>query len=67
MAQRLSQHDCAVAIVDIDENGLKETGDFDVAPLLTGTVPLDGIADAFERLRSNPHDAKILLDPTLTK
>jgi threonine dehydrogenase-like Zn-dependent dehydrogenase len=41
-------------------------GDFDVAPLLTGTVPLDGVADAFERLRSNPHDAKILLDPTLT-
>jgi threonine dehydrogenase-like Zn-dependent dehydrogenase len=41
-------------------------GDFDVAPMLTGTVPLEGVADAFDRLRSNPHDAKILLDPTLT-
>lgn len=39
-------------------------GDFDVAPLLTGTVGLGGVADAFERLRSNPQDAKILLDPT---
>ncbi|GJN98358.1 alcohol dehydrogenase [Mycobacterium marinum] len=39
-------------------------GDFDVAPLLTGTVALEGVADAFERLRNNPHDAKILLDPT---
>jgi threonine dehydrogenase-like Zn-dependent dehydrogenase len=39
-------------------------GDFDVAPLLTGTVALEGVSDAFERLRSNPHDAKILLDPT---
>jgi threonine dehydrogenase-like Zn-dependent dehydrogenase len=38
-------------------------GDFDVAPLLTGTVGLDDVADAFERLRSNPSDAKILLDP----
>lgn len=39
-------------------------GDFDVAPLLTGTVGLDGVAEAFERLASNPSDAKILLDPT---
>ncbi len=39
-------------------------GDFDVAPLLTGTVGLDGVADAFERLSSNPRDAKILLDPS---
>jgi threonine dehydrogenase-like Zn-dependent dehydrogenase len=39
-------------------------GDFDVAPLLTGHVGLDGVADAFQRLRSNPQDAKILLDPT---
>jgi threonine dehydrogenase-like Zn-dependent dehydrogenase len=39
-------------------------GDFYVAPLLTGTVGLDGVADAFERLGSNPHDAKILLDPS---
>ena len=29
------------------------------------SVGLDGVADAFERLRSNPQDAKILLDPTL--
>lgn len=40
-------------------------GDLDLAPLLTGTVGLDGVANAFERLRSNPRDAKILLDPTL--
>lgn len=39
-------------------------GDFDVAPLLTGSVGLDGVADAFQRLQSNPRDAKILLDPT---
>lgn len=39
-------------------------GDFNVAPMLTGTVALDGVSDAFERLRSNPQDAKILLDPT---
>ena len=38
-------------------------GDFDVAPLLTGSVGLDGVADAFERLRNSPRDAKILLDP----
>ena len=37
-----------------------------VAPLLTGTVGLDGVADAFDRLKSNPRDAKILLDPTLS-
>ena len=39
-------------------------GDLEVAPLLTGTVALDGVSDAFERLRNNPQDAKILLDPT---
>ncbi|RDH79011.1 zinc-binding alcohol dehydrogenase [Mycolicibacterium moriokaense] len=39
-------------------------GDFDVAPLLTGTVGLDGVADAFDRLSTDPRDAKILLDPT---
>jgi 2-desacetyl-2-hydroxyethyl bacteriochlorophyllide A dehydrogenase len=38
-------------------------GDFDVAPLLTGTVGLDDVADAFERLGNSPSDAKILLDP----
>jgi 2-desacetyl-2-hydroxyethyl bacteriochlorophyllide A dehydrogenase len=40
-------------------------GDLDVAPLLTGTVGLEGVADAFDRLGSDPHDAKILLDPSL--
>ena len=39
-------------------------GDFDVTPLLTGTVGLDGVADAFERLSNNPHEARILLDPS---
>ena len=38
-------------------------GEFDVAPLLTGVVGLDGVADAFERLGNSPADAKILLDP----
>lgn len=40
------------------------SGDFDVEPLLSDTVGLDGIADAFERLSSNPRHAKILVDPT---
>jgi threonine dehydrogenase-like Zn-dependent dehydrogenase len=40
-------------------------GDLDAAPLLTGTVALDGVAGTFERLRSSPSDAKILLDPSL--
>jgi len=40
-------------------------GDLDAAPLLTGTVALDGVAGIFERLRSSPSDAKILLDPFL--
>ncbi|HZA08973.1 zinc-binding dehydrogenase [Mycobacterium sp.] len=39
-------------------------GDLDVAALLTDTIGLDGIADAFTRLSNSPHDAKILLDPT---
>jgi threonine dehydrogenase-like Zn-dependent dehydrogenase len=39
-------------------------GDFEVAALLTDTVGLDGVADAFARLSTSPHDAKILLDPT---
>ena len=37
--------------------------DFDVAPLLTGVVALDEVADAFERLGNSPSEAKILLDP----
>jgi threonine dehydrogenase-like Zn-dependent dehydrogenase len=39
-------------------------GDFDVATPLTGAVGLDGVADAFARLGTCLHDAKILLDPT---
>jgi threonine dehydrogenase-like Zn-dependent dehydrogenase len=39
-------------------------GDFDIAPLLTGTVGMDEVADAFDRLANSPSDAKILLDPT---
>ena len=39
-------------------------GDFDVAPLLSGTVGMDQMADAFDRLANSPSDAKILLDPT---
>ena len=39
-------------------------GDFDVAALLTGTVGLDDVPDAFARLGTSAHDAKILLDPT---
>ncbi|HEY2448858.1 MAG TPA: zinc-binding dehydrogenase [Mycobacterium sp.] len=40
------------------------SGDFDITALLTGTVGFDGVADAFARLGTSPHDAKILLDPT---
>ncbi len=43
---------------------LLAAGKIDAEPLLTGTVGLDGVADAFERLANNPHDAKILLDPS---
>jgi threonine dehydrogenase-like Zn-dependent dehydrogenase len=39
-------------------------GDFDVAALLTDTVGLDDVRDAFARLGTSAHDAKILLDPT---
>jgi hypothetical protein len=39
-------------------------GDFDVAALLTGTVALDAVSDAFARLGTFPHHGKILLDPT---
>lgn len=39
-------------------------GDLDVESLLTDTVGLDGVADAFEQLSSNPRHAKILVDPT---
>lgn len=39
-------------------------GDFHVEPLLTGTVGLDGVTDAFARLSRNPRDAKILVEPS---
>jgi threonine dehydrogenase-like Zn-dependent dehydrogenase len=39
-------------------------GELDAAALLTGSVGLDGVADAFERLGNSPSEAKILLDPS---
>jgi len=39
-------------------------GDFHVAPLLSGTVGMDQVADVFDRLANSPSDAKILLAPT---
>jgi threonine dehydrogenase-like Zn-dependent dehydrogenase len=39
-------------------------GNFDVAGLVTGHVALDGVADAFERLRSPEDNAKILVTPS---
>jgi threonine dehydrogenase-like Zn-dependent dehydrogenase len=39
-------------------------GDLDVAALLTGTVALDGVPEAFARLGTSAQDAKILLDPS---
>ena len=39
-------------------------GDFDVTALLTDTIGLDDVPDAFTRLSTSPHDAKILLRPT---
>jgi threonine dehydrogenase-like Zn-dependent dehydrogenase len=38
-------------------------GELDVAPLVTGTVPLDGVADAFEALADPEAHAKILVVP----
>lgn len=39
-------------------------GDLDVAPLITGTVGLDGVAGAFEELADPERHAKIMVDPT---
>jgi threonine dehydrogenase-like Zn-dependent dehydrogenase len=39
-------------------------GELEAAALLTGSVGLDGIADAFERLGNSPSAAKILIDPS---
>lgn len=40
------------------------SGELDVAPMITGTVGLDGVADAFARLGTHPSDAKVLIDPS---
>jgi threonine dehydrogenase-like Zn-dependent dehydrogenase len=39
-------------------------GTVDPTPLITGTVGLDGVADAFEVLGDPEKHAKILIDPT---
>lgn len=38
-------------------------GDLDVAPLITGHVGLDGMADAFETLATPAHHCKIVVEP----
>jgi threonine dehydrogenase-like Zn-dependent dehydrogenase len=38
-------------------------GKFDCAPMITGTVGLDGVAGAFDALRDPERHAKILVDP----
>lgn len=38
-------------------------GVLDVSPLITGDVPLEGVADAFHRLSNPEGDAKILVEP----
>ncbi len=38
-------------------------GKVDASPLLTGTVGLDGVADAFAQLGDPERHAKILIDP----
>ena len=40
-------------------------GHVDVAPLITDTVGLDGVAQAFEDLANPEVHAKILVDPTI--
>ena len=39
------------------------TGAIPVAPLITGTVGIDGVAGAFEALGSPEHHAKIIVRP----
>jgi len=41
-------------------------GHVDVAPLITSTVGLNGVAQAFEDLADPERHAKILVDPTLS-
>ncbi|MBY4575425.1 alcohol dehydrogenase [Gordonia paraffinivorans] len=38
-------------------------GDVDVAPMITATIGLDGVATAFDALGSAEHHAKVLVDP----
>ncbi len=38
-------------------------GEYDVAPLITGRVPLDGVAAAFDELADPERHAKILVEP----
>lgn len=39
------------------------SGQLDVAPLITGHVPLDGVEDAFARLKDPEQDVKIVIVP----
>jgi threonine dehydrogenase-like Zn-dependent dehydrogenase len=39
-------------------------GDLDVAALITGTIGLDGVADAFAQMGTSAQDAKILVHPS---
>ena len=39
-------------------------GTVDVAPMITATVGLDGVAAAFDALGSADRHAKVLIDPT---
>jgi threonine dehydrogenase-like Zn-dependent dehydrogenase len=41
-------------------------GKIDAAPLVTGTVGLNGVADAFDTLADPETHAKIVIDPTST-
>jgi len=50
----------AATLTDIAE------GRLDVAPLITGTVGLDGVADAFVALGDPEIHVKVMVDPTLT-
>jgi len=43
---------------------LLASGELEAAPLITGRVGLDGVAEAFARLGTNPSDAKVLIDPS---
>jgi threonine dehydrogenase-like Zn-dependent dehydrogenase len=40
-------------------------GEFDVAPMITGEVGLDGVPSAFEALGSPDEHCKILVDPSI--